>query len=152
MRYERGIPEESGCVIETDVGGKGQEASILPGEQVTITFDCQIWRIPTRVPICQIVAGIGDNPVYGCLYNAVPPPYPGTSFRKTFGFVSANPDVFEVCVHWDRWYTCEDAIAVYPARRKVAATIEVVTPTPEIPALWILGPTVSGTVMLAASK
>jgi len=152
VRFERETAVGNGCVVETDVAGQGQEARILPGEQVTIAFDCQVWRNPARYPIHQIVAGIGDQPLFGCLYNDVPPPYPGVSFRKTFDFVSANPGVFEVCVYWGLWYTCRDALDAYPAHRQVVATIEVAPPTPEIPAVLILGPAAVGVAIIAAAE
>lgn len=132
MRYERGTPDGNGCIIDTDVNGQGQEASIAPGEQVTITFNVTVWRISTSHPITQVVAGISDKPVYGCLYNAVPPVYPGVTIKKTVNFVSADPGVFEICVSRGLQYTCQDALDRYPAARAVAATIEV-SSTPQPP-------------------
>ena len=130
MRYERGTPEGNGCIIDIDVDGQGQEARIAPGEQVTITFDFTVWRLPTSVPIHQVVAGIGDEPVFGCLYNAIPPVYPGVTIRRTVDFISADPGVFEVCVYRGLQYTCQASLDSYPAGKAVAATIEV---SPEVP-------------------
>ena len=152
MRYERTTPVGNGCIVDTDVAGQGQEARIAPGEQVTITFDYQVWRNPLRVPIHQVVAGIGVDPLYGCLYNAIPLPYPGVSGTRSFGFVSEEPGIFEICVHWDLQYSCADAIEAYRTYRQVAATIEVTPEAPRVPATWILGPAAAGIGLVIAGR
>ena len=148
MRFEKGTPGENGCIIDTDVDGQGQEASIAPGEQVTITFDFTVWRLPTSFPYHQIVAGIDDEPVFGCLYHGIPPTYPGITLSKTFDFISTGSGVFEVSVYRGLQYTCQASLDRYPAGRVVTATIEVPPTAPEMNVAMIIGPALVGMVAL----